>query len=316
MAVRWDPGTPALLPAIVCFADILGFRAKTECALESGKEEDFLLRIKRSLEKAYDLVRRDRTLDGTVDSLFDMKVFTDNIVVAYPLRDVHFELGEPELGTLLMLFAEVQASLASDGFLMRGAITFGYHYQDVDIAYGEALLEAVDLEKSCGPPRLVIGSSVEPLIVAQLAAYGVDGWAPHHVELVEDPQDGRLFVNYLEVATFGDFPEVPINFECLAKHRKHVCRGLADNKSNSHVRSKYEWAATYHNFVCRTLADRYSLQHDEWVDDEHPAFGAEAQRALDYLVPDVTCPPECTPRLLDARRLCQRLGVIWPIERV
>ena len=152
----------------------------TEGALESGEGKDFLLRIKRSLEKTYEIVRKAKTLDGMVPSIFDMKVFTDNIVVAYPLRNASRDLGEPELGTLLMLFAEVQASLAFDGFLLRGAIALGDHYQDDDIAYGEALLEAVDLDKSGGPPRLVIGSSLEHLIAAQLESYGDGGWAPHH----------------------------------------------------------------------------------------------------------------------------------------
>ena len=55
-----------------------------------------------------------------MSSIFDMKVFTDNIVVAYPLRDPYHDDGEIELGTFLMLFARVQASLAADGFFLRG----------------------------------------------------------------------------------------------------------------------------------------------------------------------------------------------------
>ena len=84
-------------------------------------------------------------------SIFDMKVFTDNIVVAYPLGDRLRNDGEIELGTILALFAQVQTSLALDGFLLRGAIAYGDHYQDDDVAYGDALLEAVDLDQSgCG----------------------------------------------------------------------------------------------------------------------------------------------------------------------
>ena len=134
-----------------------------------------------------------------------MKVFTDNIVVAYPLLAPSRDRGEPELGTLLTLFAQVQASLAAVGFFLRGAIAFGDHYQDDDIAYGKALLCAVDLDKSGGSPRLVIASSVESLISEHLSWYGDGSWAPHHDLLPEDPRDGRLFVNYLEAA-FEHFP--------------------------------------------------------------------------------------------------------------
>ena len=136
-------------------------------------------------------MRKAKTLDGSVPSIFDMKVFTDNIVVAYPLLAPSRDHGEPELGTLLMLFAQVQASLAMDGFLLRGAIAYGDHYQDDDIVYGKALMEAVDLDKSGGSPRLVVASSVEPLISKHLSWYGYGSWAPHYEQLLEDPRDGN-----------------------------------------------------------------------------------------------------------------------------
>ena len=147
MSTGWDPESPSLLPALVCYADILGFRSMTDSALKSGEGTEFLGRIKSSLAAAYEKVRLTRTLDGMVAAIFDMKVFTDNIVVAHPVRDPNSG-GEPELATLLMLFAQVQAGLAADGFFLRGAITAGKHYQDDDIVYGDALLEAVDLDKS------------------------------------------------------------------------------------------------------------------------------------------------------------------------
>ena len=84
MTTLWDPQSPSLRPTIVCYADLLGFRAATQRAFRSGTEADFLQRIKRSLDKTYEIVRKAKTLSGAISSLFDMKVFTDNIVVAYP----------------------------------------------------------------------------------------------------------------------------------------------------------------------------------------------------------------------------------------
>ena len=137
----WDPESPSLLPTIVCYADILGFRSRIEQALELGEEKEFLTKIKGSLAALYEKVREAATLDGAVSPIFDMKAFTDNIVVAYPLLNPINDLGEPELAAMLMLFAQVQASLAADGFILRGAIAAGQHYQDRDIVFGEALLE-------------------------------------------------------------------------------------------------------------------------------------------------------------------------------
>ena len=305
MSTGWDPKSPSLLPALVCYADILGFRSMTEDALESGEGMEFLRRIKHSLDVAYEKVRNYQMLDGmATHPVFDMKVFTDNIVVAYPLRNPGWDFGEPELGELLMLFGEVQADLAVDGFFLRGAITAGEHYQDQDIVYGQALLEAVDLDKSGMPPRLVIGKSVEPLISQHLSWYG-SGWAPHHDVLLEDPTDGRLFVNYLDLA-FDYFREAGINHPLLAAHRDNVHRGLLAHESDAGVRAKYEWMATYHNYVCRTFASRHPVQGHEDTDPETGAASEEAQRALEYLVPQEEV--DQFPRPLEAQRLQQRLA--------
>ena len=305
MRSPWNPESPELLPAIVCYADILGFREMTERAFIRGRARARLRRIKRSLAAAYDEVREFATRAGTGGPLFDMKVFTDNIVVAHPLGDPRSDLGEPELGTMLVLFADLQAKLAADGFFLRGAITVGMHYQDRDIAYGRALLEAVDLDKSGGPPRLVIGPSLEPLIAEQLSWYS--GPSPHSRLLLEDPCDDRLFVNYLGVA-FEHFPDDPIDQALLSAHRKRVRKGLRAFGSGSRVRAKYRWAAIYHNCVCRRFADQHPVRCDEGADLEDEAFGAQAQRALDHLVRLKVQPEEQSPRPLDAQRLRGRVA--------
>ena len=292
-----------LRPAIVCFADILGFRAETENAFRSGSGDDFLRRIKEALDKAYGHVREANRGYPPGTSVFNMKVFTDNIVVAYPLGDYPRNDGEGELGTILSLFSQVQASLALDGFFLRGAISYGEHYQDDDVAYGDALLEAVALDQSGGPPRLTIAPSVEPLIAQHLSCYGDSTWAPHYQQLLEDPSDERLFVDYLG-SELDLFPDYQIHEKLLPAHSDRVLQELHRHKSNHHVRAKYEWLASYHNYTCRSFAERWDIQAPEAADDEQLAYSADAQRALDFLVPFET--GQC-PRPLDANRLRSRL---------
>ena len=314
MATCWDPQAPSLSPSIVCYADILGFRHLIGRAFEAGKEEHFLQKIKHSLDKAYERVREAQTLSGAVPSIFDMKVFTDNIVVACPLYNSSRDLSEPEFGILLTLFAEVQSILASDGLPLRGGIAWGDHYQDDDVAYGKAFLEAIDLDKPGTPHRLVIARSLEPLIAKQLSSYGDDGWTPYHRLLLEDPCDGRLFVNYLWVA-FANFPDGPIDNQLLAAHCEIVHGNLVELEPGSRVRAHYEWMATYHNYVCGAFARRYSFLGGEEVDSERIAIAADAQRALEYLVPFESPPSAQVPRLLNASRLRQRLrGELAPGE--
>ena len=307
MPTTWDPESPSLTPSIVCYADILGFRNMTDQAIESGTEGEFLRRIKRSLATAYDKMREWATLGEEIPPIFDVKVFTDNIVVAHPLQSPSLDLGERELGTLLMLFAQAQASLAADGFFLRGAIATGQHYQDDDIAYGKALLEAVDLDKSGSPPRLVIAPSVEAMIAKHLLSWYSGGWSPYHEELIEDPRDGCLFIDYLKAA-FGHFPDGPVGYELLRAHRDKVSERLLEYESDTRVGPKYRWLATYHNYACETFADLYRVRGDEEPDPYEIAVAAEAQHALDYLVTFDTGSTEQRPRLLDEKRLQQRLA--------
>ena len=209
----------------------------------------------------------------------------------------------------MMLFAEVQANLAADGFLLRGAITEGQHYQDKEIVFGEALLEAVDLDKAGAPPRLVIGSSVEPLISQHLKWY-YGPPAPHYYHLLEDLYDGRLFVNYLGVA-FENFPDGPINYKLLKEHRQVVIRGLQEYESVPNVHEKYKWTAIYHNYVCRTFADQFPVVGSCEADLEEMAYRDEAQHSLDYLVPFEAQTTDVSPRPLDALRLQQRIDTNW-----
>ena len=300
----WDPDSPTLREAIVCYADILGFRALTDHAFELDQGAEFLRTIKNSISVAYGKVHRTRTLAGLARPLFDLKVFTDNIVVAYPIDDLETELGESELGTILMLFAEVQASLASNGFLLRGAITVGPHYQDQDIAYGPALFEAVDLDKSGGSPRLVIAPSAERLIAHQLTSYDHVTSAPHYWELLEDSADSQLFIDYLGIA-FENFQESGIDRELLGAFRGTVSNGLQKHRLNPRVWQKYKWLATYHNYVCSEFADSwYAVRNAPDADLEALSFSDEAQGALDFLVDINALPP---PRRFDAERFQGRL---------
>ena len=305
LQVNWDSQSPSLLPALVCYADILGFSAMTEHAFKSGKGNEFLQRIKASVATAYERVREFATLVGVDPPIFEMKVFSDNIVAAHPLHNVDRDGGEPELGRLLDLFAYVQAILAADGFFLRGAISSGQHYQDQDLVYGDAFLEAATLDKSSTPPRLVIGPSVEPLILEHLSYY-YDGVTPHHRYLLEDPGDGRLFLNYLNWV-FDFFPPGPINHNLLAEHREKVSENLHRYASNEKILKKYIWLATYHNYVCHTFAEQHYTRGDIGADPEELAIAAHARRTLDHLI-DFEAPPEVQPpRPLDKERLRQRV---------
>ena len=303
----WDEQSPSLRAAIVCYADILGFGNLTKCAFDSDTEAEFLLRIKSSLSRAYDEVLEAATISETGPPIFEMKALTDNIVIAHPLRDFDAEWGEPELGNLLLLFARVQSGLVKDGFFLRGGIAFGQHYQDKDIAYGDALLKAVALDESGGSPKVAIESSVEPLVLMQISSYATITLAPHYSYLFEDPTDNRMFVNYLWAA-FDNFPDDPIDFQLLSSHRENVLRGLEKYESNTSVRAKYEWLATYHNYACQMFVDQYSAEDNEAASWDEVALLEEIQRVPEYTIPAEVVLRARPLRTLDVQRLDERIG--------
>jgi hypothetical protein len=274
-------GPPKLLKSFVCYADILGYSSLSKAALLSGQGEQFLYRLRQALTKAYEEMRRHA--DAYSDtSFYSLKVFTDNIVVGYPLHRPDFDFGEPELGDIMMTFAEFQATLAMEGFFIRGGIAYGDHYMDDDIVYGEALLEAVALDIHGGPPRLELAPSTIQIVRKQLGFYGGVNNSPHDECLLQDA-DGAVFINYLDEA-FAALPDGGIFFDLIAGHRQNIINGLKEYKGFPGIRSKYEWAARYHNFVCQDFTTLFPLITDPNASKWSITMGEEAQKLLNFLI--------------------------------
>lgn len=232
-----------------------------------------------------------------------MKFFTDNMVVAYPLPQPEDHHGEPQLAlsTIFTTFSLVQIILARYGFFLRGAIAIGQHFQDDDIVYGDAFLEAEGLDRSGEPPRLVIAPSLEPLILEELEH--PSGCCFLRRWLLEDPQDHRIYLNYLR----GACPEFPPEFHSgtFAVHWAWVSYYLQKYRSDRSVWQKYEWIAGYHNYVCTSLAEEYSPGEPDWPVSDRSHNSGSRRSLLKYLVSNDRLPP---PQQLDADRLRQRLS--------
>ncbi len=274
-------GDPQLLPSFVCYADILGYKQESARAIVSGDGEAYLKKLRDTLNAAYERVRMNAE-GWPRDSKYAVKVFTDNIVVGCPIADLGESLGEPELAHVFDTFIEFQAALAMEGLFLRGGIAQGLHYMDSDIVFGDALLDAVKMDQSGGPPRLALAQSTVETVRHHLAFYDRPIRAPHLDDLLEDP-DGTVFLNYLNAA-FEAFPDGGVFFEVIERHRDAVRKNLSRFKGDPGVRSKFEWAARYHNFVCRDFMDRHPVPGGDYEEDEYSAAASEAQKLADYLI--------------------------------
>ena len=98
-----ESGVPRLLDSFVCYADILGYKSLSKDALSKGNGNTFLAKLRNALSKAYESVRNEQW--GGETNLFEVKVFSDNIVVGYPIINPDFDHGEGELGDILRVFS-------------------------------------------------------------------------------------------------------------------------------------------------------------------------------------------------------------------
>lgn len=272
---------PKLIPSFVCHVDILGYSQLCKEAIMSGTGDLFLEEIRTALNAAYARVR-ERATTWNGNNSFEIKIFTDNIVVGYPIANLSRGLGEGELGNIFDIFADFQLGLAMEGFLVRGGIALGQHYMDEDIVFGDALIEAVKEDTSGGAPKVALTSSTVKALQYHLGFYADPATAPQHYDLLQDV-DNSIFINYLQQA-FIAFPDGGVFCDVFERHKKTLVDGLTKYKGVPSVRAKYEWAARYHNSVIDNFLNSNPIPTSPDADEVYCASIIEAQVLLDHKI--------------------------------
>lgn len=267
-----------MIDSFVCYADILGYSQLCSEALKLEQGNDFLRQLRSALSSVYFNIRE--RLNSRRQRFFSMKVFTDNIVIGFPLHDPEFEQGWPELADILDIFKEMQFTLAIHGFFIRGGITRGLHYMDDDIVFGDALLNAVALDKKGGPPRITLDSNVVKTIIDQMDSMYCHG---EYVDDILKDVDGTYYLNYLG-ESYRFYPQGGIYTDLIEEHKKHIILSLKKYSALPDIRAKYEWVARYHNFVCRNFAERNQIPCDPDAEEVAAFAAVEAQRLLEHII--------------------------------
>lgn len=252
---------PELRNHLVCYADILGFKSISRNAFAEGRGNELLLQVHDAINEAYEFRKAHKVGSSPLPQRFSCKLFTDNVVVGFPIVDS----GESELFMALHYFGTLQTLMAKHGFLVRGGISAGSLFMNDDFVFGEALLEVTDLDESGNPPRVVLSKSARVILENHARQYADWSSPPLSQELLIDT-DGNLFVSYLNTAFVG-YPEGGIFMDLIEGHKVMIETGIKENSSNLGVWSKYVWAARYHNFFCNEFIDgrTYSAVPEEYL---------------------------------------------------
>ena len=257
-------GEAVLKPSFVLYADLLGWKKRCTEAFNEKKGDEYLAETKKVFKEAYysmdDIINQPDTSHPTPPP-FELKRFTDNLVLGYPLlgEDNYEETGRLEAYEMFQLINTLQCMFALYGHLMRGALSFGEHYMDDDFVFGEALIEAVGSDKSGGPPCIMIAKSARDRLETSQDCFSHEPFGSFSQYLLDDG-NGNWFVDYLKYSDVGDDST---RFEIIEAHMNLIVDNLNNHKHDISTKMKYIWTANYHNYFC----ERYIAGPHEYTEE-------------------------------------------------
>ena len=245
-----DNENPIFQQSVVAFIDVLGYEDMVLESESSGHQHDFLVHLRTTFQNAMQYLDEDRRELNLHPKLFKkdlyrIRIFTDNIVIGYPVRGD----AESELGRVFSLLAFFQLEMVMHGFFLRGAIAVGDLFMDDIVVFGKGLIEAYRGERDkARDPRIILTDSATKAVEKHLTYYASPSRSPQAKDLYIDA-DGQYFLNYLDTILIAENEQGPF-YEELEKHKRSVETCLDKYKSHPAIWSKYAWTANYHNFFC------------------------------------------------------------------
>lgn len=224
--------------SVVAFVDLLGYRKAIRQADTKKKASDLLELLRRALDNGYVHLRHPLWPDRRP---WEVRAFTDNILVSYPIHGS----GDSEMQSVLSSLGSYQLEMIRNGFFVRGGIAVGELYIDQDLIFGLSSIQAYEAEsKKAINPRIVLDKSALECVKKYLEIYGRIERSPESADLLQD-EDGEVFLNYLQhTLVIGQEPGL------LLEHKKMIEGRLEQFADCPRIWDKYWWAAQYHNYFC------------------------------------------------------------------
>jgi hypothetical protein len=232
---------PKLLSSAVLYVDLLGIR-------EMARHDAL-----GNLRRLHEAITGGRYRDFLHEqSPWPAASFSDMLVVGSPLLPGGDE--ESAITGLIAQAASLQLTLTQSNFFLRGALTWGDVHIHNGFAFGEALVDAVEIEEHVAvSPRIILDEAADA-IMRRSSDDGVD------VEpmLLHDA-DGHTFINYLAVL----FDDTDDPTDGLRRHRDVVAARLDAHRDHKRRWEKYRWVAEYHNCVVTGAVEQGLIDADD-----------------------------------------------------
>lgn len=225
---------------LVIFIDILGFKENIQKSVTDTK---LYKKIKTTMTHIFNEKKEnDKHFNAEyIDAFYQMSIFSDSIIYSAPLKN------DNTVYYALVMAEYMQREILDFGFLTRGGISIGKMYHDKEIAFGPALIEAVEIEQKVALyPRVVFDQKTFDEIDKRLKQNGIYAYQ-------EDKKSFEVLLNsynneigeqfyYLDfLSQDGEFDE-PIDYVVfLNKVKRFVEENLNKLNIEKHVQSKYKW---------------------------------------------------------------------------
>lgn len=220
---------------IIAYIDFLGIKEK----MKNDKSFEALQTLKFLLSGTKRIA--NYISDINIIQNFDIKIFSDNIVIAQKVDEE--KLGN-QIISLVNLVASIQFhALLQFDFWLRGGITIGELFIDNSVVWGLGLIEAYNIENSLANyPRVVLSDKL-------LLRYNEYKKATLNLEaLIKKDFDGLWFVDFIFIAP---------NLKMIPRISEFLSDKITGHSNDpDKIKQKMNWMITYFNDYCRKFRER------------------------------------------------------------
>ena len=222
-------------PYIIAYIDFLGMKDRMENKSSYRYLVYLQALIKGIMTKSAFIQRINHIND------FEIKIFSDNIVIALKKND---EMLCDQIISLINLISLIQfEAFFTFEFPLRGGITIGELSIDDSVVWGSGLIDAYKIENSLANyPRVIVSQEVIDTY-NQCKDKSINIFA-----MIKQDADGCWFVDYLSAA-----PNITL-IPRISARLSQIANMVI--KKDERIKQKTNWIISYFNSYCHQMADR------------------------------------------------------------
>jgi hypothetical protein len=175
----------------IAFIDFPGFSEASTKSDEATRSKILsLLLALAALRGEFDLQSKRQEMSKITLINPAISTFPDHIVISFPLEALGSDAATIVFQSLTLLLISLAVEALRSGFLIRGGATIGNLYHAKGVVFGEALIDAVQIES---------GAAMYPRVVLSSHITSRPKWMEHHQEWVAKDIDGLYYFDYFKM---------------------------------------------------------------------------------------------------------------------